>query len=70
MFSIAYRVSFGMSRRENKIPQQQPFKVKEDKPQGFVQSILNIPIEQNDLTDFSSRVMLVYASFENLKILE
>lgn len=35
-----------------------------------MQNILNIPIEQNDLTDFSSRVMLVYASFENLKILE
>lgn len=35
-----------------------------------MQNILNIPIEQNDLTDFSSRVMLLYASFEKLKILE
>lgn len=37
-----------------------------------MQNILNIPIEQNDLTDFffSSRVMLLYASFEILKILE
>lgn len=28
MFSITYRVTFGMSRRENIIPQQQPFKIK------------------------------------------
>lgn len=38
-----------------------------------MQSNLNIPVEQNDLTDFSSRMMLqniLYASFENLKILE
>lgn len=42
-------------------------------PQGFMQNILNIPVEQNDLTDFSSSMMLqniLYASFENLKILE
>lgn len=35
-----------------------------------MQNILNIPVEQNDLTDFSSSTMLqniLYASFENLK---
>ena len=35
-----------------------------------MQNILNIPFEQNDLTDFFSRVMLLYASFKKLKILE
>lgn len=38
-----------------------------------MQNILNIPFEQNDLIDFSSSMMLqniLYASFENLKILE
>lgn len=38
-----------------------------------MQSILNIPVEQNDLTDFSSSTRLqniLYSSFENLKILE
>lgn len=38
-----------------------------------MQNILNIPVEQNDLTDISSSTMLqniLYASFENLKILE
>lgn len=38
-----------------------------------MQNILNIPVEQNDLSDFSSRTMLqniLYASSENLKILE
>lgn len=38
-----------------------------------MQNILNIPVEQKDLTDFSSSTILqniLYASFENLKILE
>ena len=70
VFSITYRVTFGMLRRENLIPQQQPFEVIENSPEGFMQNILNIPFEQNDLTDSFSKVMLLYASFKKLKILE
>ena len=70
MFSITYRVTFGMLRREKLIPQQQPFEVIENSPEGFMQNILNIPFEQNDLTDSFSKVMLLYASFKKLKILE
>lgn len=38
-----------------------------------MQNNLNIPVEQNDLTDLSSRMLfqnILYASSENLKILE
>ena len=59
-----------MLRREKLIPQQQPFEVIENSPEGFMQNILNIPFEQNDLTDSFSKVMLLYASFKKLKILE
>lgn len=46
---------------------------KRRQPQGFMQNILNIPVEQCDLSDFSSRMMLpsvLYASFEQVQILE
>ena len=61
-----------MSRREHN-PTAAAIKNIRRQPQGFMQSILNIPVEQNDLTEFSSSTMLqntLYASFENLKILE
>jgi len=30
MLPLTYRITFGTSRRDNIIPQQQPFKIKED----------------------------------------
>lgn len=58
---------------KNLIPQRQPFKRKENSHKDSCSIFLNIPVQQNDLTDFSSRTMLqntLYASSENLKILE
>lgn len=55
------------------IPQRRPFKRKENSHKDSCSIFLNIPVQQNDLTDFSSRTMLqntLYASSENLKILE
>lgn len=61
-----YRVTFVISREENIIPQQQPFKRKEDSHKAQ-QNLINTPVEQNDFTDFSSSTMLpntLYVSFE------
>lgn len=69
MFSITYSYIWHVKKREHN-PTAAAIQNKRRQPQGFMQHILNIPIEQNDLTDFSSRVMLLYASFEKLKILE
>lgn len=70
--SVAYRSYIWHVRGRNTVPQQQPSD-RRRQPHGFMQNSLNIPAEENGLTDFSSRVMLrniLYASFGNVKILE
>ena len=63
-FSITYRVTADMSRKENLIPEQWPCKVKEDTrihAECFIYSL-----EESDVPN-SSRAMLIG---EQLKVLE
>lgn len=70
--STPYRSSIWHVRGKNS-PTAAAMVNKRRQPHGFMQNILNIPDEQNGLTDFSSRMMLqniLYASFGKVKILE
>lgn len=51
------KVIFGMSRKET-IPQQQPFKVKQDSPKDSCRIFYEYSFEQNGLTGISSGMML------------
>jgi len=60
-------------QREKHNPTAAAILNKRRQPYGFMQNILNIPVEQNGLTDFSSRIVLhniLYASSGNVKVLE
>lgn len=70
--SITYRSYIWHVRGKNS-PTAAAMVNKRQQPHGFMQNILNIPDEQNGLTDFSSRMMLqniLYASFGKVEILE
>lgn len=68
-FHNLQKVTFGMSKGKTESHSSSHLKQRRQ-PHGFMQSILNIPVEQNGLTDFSSRKNILYASFGNMKVLE
>lgn len=55
-FHNLQKVTFGMSKKKNLTAAATLNKRRQ--PHGFMQNILNIPVEQNGLADFSSRMML------------
>lgn len=71
-FPSLTEVTFGMSEERTQ-SHAAAMSNKRRQPHGFMQNNLNIPAEENGLTDLSSRMMrrnILYASFGNVKILE